>query len=508
GVEHKPAKLPLISTLTGEPESVFGSEYWVRQVRESVRFADAVAAAQVQGVTRFLEIGPDTTLTALAAGSVEGTVVATSHREHDETTALMAAMAALHVDGWSPDWTQLLAQYRPAYIDLPTYPFQRQRYWLHSGVATPEGTGGHPLIASATRVADTGDLLFTSKLSTATHPWLADHAVGGAVIVPGTALVELLIPAGDEAGLGRIDELTLEAPLVLPERMPVELQLAVRAPGGDALDGKRQFTMHSRPDGSGPEAPWTRHATGVLATAGAEEPFELTQWPPKGAEPVQLDGFYDRLADDGLAYGPMFRGLRSAWTLADEAYAEVALPDQALDEAGAYGLHPALFDAALHAIGVSGAASGEPVLPFAWTGVELHAAGASSVRVRVAPAGNGAVSLRIADSDGKPVATVEALHVRPASGLNASAAPASGITDAMFTVGWETTELTQADQAQPELFRVLRAGGEAVGRAPADVRGEVSRVLGVVQSWLAEGAADARLVVLTRGAVALPGEDV
>ncbi|WP_338054361.1 acyltransferase domain-containing protein, partial [Streptomyces spiramenti] len=530
-VEHKPARLPLISTLTGESESVFGAEYWVRQVRESVRFADAVTTAEAQGVTRFLEIGPDTTLTALAQQSASSAVLvvpAARHGKESETAEeqwLCSALALLHAHGASPDWRAFFAGADGSRIDLPTHAFQRKPFWLAESSTSADplsmglGATDHPLLGASIVLADSDGLLLTGRLSAATQPWLADHRVGGSVVFPGTGFVELAIRAGDQVGCGRLQDLTLHTPLVLPERGAVQIQVIV----GTAEEARlRPVSIYSRAEEAVGDAPWIRHATGEVAAVEVREPQPpagADVWPPENAEAVPLDGMYEELATAGLAYGPVFQGLRSAWRLGDEVYAEVGLAEQHGADADRFGLHPALFDAALHAIGVVGPASGDPALPFAWSGVELHAAGASSARVRVAPAGSGAVSLEIADASGAPIATVASLALRSVSPgeLTAARSGAPG-TDALFHIDWAQTTLAQApEMSVGELtdgaagsgsaaVSLLRAGSADTG---ADaVRGEVSRVLGVVQSWLAEGAADARLVVLTRGAVALPGEDV
>ncbi|WP_420824713.1 SDR family NAD(P)-dependent oxidoreductase [Streptomyces spiramenti] len=546
GVEHKPAKLPLISTLTGESESVFGSEYWVRQVRESVRFADAVTAAQVQGVTRFLEIGPDTTLTGLVAGSVEGTVVAASHREHDETTALMAAMAALHVDGWSPDWTQLLAPRTPTHVDLPTYPFQRHAYWLapdRGGDATALGLSvvDHPLVAGSVTDPETGALTLTGRISRRNVRWLADHIVHDQVLMPGTGLVELALVAGAEAELPVLEELTIEAPLTVPEHGDLALRVVVgpARPDGSHAD-RRPVTVHTRDSGEDDSAhAWTRHATGVLATARAgttpDGPADAP-WPPPGAVALPLGDAYTALAGRGYHYGPAFQGLRAVWQDGDVLHAEVALADR--DEAGRYGIHPALLDTALHATLLD--EGGETLLPFSWNGVTLSVTGAAAVRVRIAPAGPGAITLALSDATGRPVLTVDSLAVRPVTpeqlgaGARAHAlhrlewqplpgAPASPALDPTVTSAgpdfrWVLAGpgpeplRARAETCHPDLASfigsltadtpapgtVLLVPQAAPGDLPRAAHTVAERMLTDVKGWLAEGRlAHTRLVVLT-----------
>ena len=255
------------------------------------------------------------------------------------------------------------------------------------------------------RVADADGFLFTGSLSLRTHPWLAEHTVHGQVVVPGTALVELAVRAADETGLTALEELTLQTPLVLPETGAVQVQLWAGAP---EESGRRPLTVHSRPHGAGE---WTLHATGSLAATAATPECELTEWPPPGAEAVSLEGRYDELAAAGLGYGETFQGLQAVWQDGEDTYAEVTLPEGARDQAGRFGLHPALLDAALHALA---AGDGPARLPFAWSDVVLHASGAAELRVKLTPSGTDAVSLQVADGTGAPVAIVS-LVVRPVS---------------------------------------------------------------------------------------------
>ncbi|WP_348983232.1 polyketide synthase dehydratase domain-containing protein, partial [Streptomyces sp. Root1310] len=225
-------------------------------------------------------------------------------------------------------------------------------------------------------------------MSLRTHPWLVDHAVAGTVLLPGTAFVELAIRAGDEAGCGRLDELTLESPLVVPTEGTVSIQVRV---GAEDEAGLRRVSVHSL---TGEGQDWVRHADGVLAPDDTAEVFDLAVWPPADAEPLPLEGFYEGLTESGYGYGPVFQGLRAAWRRGEELFAEVSLPEDVADGASGFGLHPALLDAALH-VGLTDAEqAGRVRLPFVWSGVTLFAQGASSVRVRLLPTGEDSVSVQ------------------------------------------------------------------------------------------------------------------
>jgi short-subunit dehydrogenase/acyl carrier protein len=472
-------------------------------------------------------------------------VIALSRRDRPEPKAAAEALAGLFTAGLDIDWTAYLnAHDNPAApavsaapVDLPTYAFDHQRYWLipsdrNADVSTAGlGPVTHPLLGAVTQLAGTGQLVLTGRLSLTTHPWLADHAVLGTVIVPGAAMIEMVLQAADHTGTGHIDELTLQAPLVLPEAGALQVQVAVGAPLDG--DGSRPVALHSRAADAS-DTPWTLHAEGTVS-AGVTAADGLAQWPPAGAEPVAVDEMYDRLGELGLEYGPLFQGLTAAWKTDDEVYAEVVLPEEARADAGRFGLHPALLDAALHALSlgdfVEGLEPGKPALPFAWQGVALHASGASEVRVRVARARTGSgVRLEVADPSGAPVLNVESLVLRPVSAEQLAAAGSSA-PGVLHGIDWTEVPVVEGGPAEglavwgeglASLAGVARhAGvGELAEAAPAtvltvvdggdpdDVPGGVRRALNTVleriSGFLAEERlAGARLVVVTRGAVAV-----
>ncbi len=409
-------RIPVVSNLTGglaSAEELSSPEYWVRHVREAVRFADGVRTLAEQGVTTFLELGPDGVLSAMAQESApeEAAIVPILRKDRDEELTALTALARVHAHGGATvDWTGFFAGTGARPVELPTYAFQHQWFWpagSQSGAAGDVraaglGSAGHPLLGAAVELAASQGVLFTGRLSVQSHPWLADHAVMGRVLLPGTALLELAIRAGDEVGCDRVEELTLAAPLTLPERGAVQVQVAVGTP--DESD-RRSVGIYSRPADAA-DAPWTQHATGSLAgrSEGAETGFDATVWPPTGAEALDVEGCYERFEEIGFAYGPVFQGLRAAWRRDGEIFAEVSLPESAEGDAAAFGLHPALLDASLHASLLAGDSDGGGGgLPFSWEGVSLHATGASALRVRLAPVGKDAISVAAADTSGQDI---------------------------------------------------------------------------------------------------------
>ncbi|MGW7720803.1 SDR family NAD(P)-dependent oxidoreductase, partial [Streptomyces chartreusis] len=539
-ITYRAPKVAAVSSVTGAPlgeDDWTTPAYWADQIVRPVRFHDAFAAARTQGAGRFLEIGPDPVLTALA-DDVPAAV--TLRRDRPETETLLRAVAELFVRGTTVDWAAVFAGTGARETPLPTYAFQRRRYWLDAPRATVDagdlglGATGHSLLGAAVPVAGSDAVLLTARLSTADRPWLADHVVAGSVILPGTAVLELALAAGDRVGLDRVDELTLHTPLVLPDTSPVQLQLGIEAPG---TDGRRQLYVYGRPETAADDA-WTVHASGVLAASEpADEEGDLRAWPPPGAEAVEMEGLYERLGTAGLSYGPAFRGLEAVWRSGDDWFVQAALPESVAGGADGFGIHPALLDAVLHTLGLWEREDGGALLPFLWSGVELSAVGAGSLRVRISRRGDDTVTLHVADAAGEPIARADALTLRPLS-PGALATTDSAFRDSLFRLDWRPlTETEAAAKGTRGAWTVLGDPGllpdtparvhadlaaltsalDAGEEAPHTVLAPVvtndrsltdvsSAALALVQGWLAEPRlAGSRLMFVTSRAV---GDDV
>ncbi|GAA2525408.1 hypothetical protein GCM10010434_086750 [Winogradskya humida] len=485
GVSFGTPTIPIVSA--GE---ITSPEYWVRHVRDVVRFGDAVAAT---GADVFLEIGPGGVLSALGQESLpDAAFVPVLRTDRSEELAVVSAVGRLHVRGVAVDWAAYFAGLGARRVDLPTYAFQRERYWLDVpasvGDITAAGLGAaeHPLLGATVVLGGTNGALLTGRLSVRTHPWLADHVVHGKVLLPGTAFAELAIRAGDQVGCDVVEELTLEAPLVLPAGGATLLQVWI---GASDDSGRHELTCYTGGDGSDDGRSWVRHATGVLSSGGSGAGVSLSDWPPAGADVVDLDEVDDRLIAAGFEYGQAFQGLRAAWRQGDNVYAEVDLPD-GLGVDG-FGLHPALLDAALHCLAP---AAGQ--MPSAWSGVRLHASGAKALRVRISPAGGDTVSLVVADGTGAPVAEIGSLALQPVPPGLLGVADSD---DALFGVDWLPVPV--GGRAEVSGFSVQECPVTS-GSDPVTAAHEAAHwALATVQSWLMQE--QSRLVMVTRGAVAV-----
>jgi acyl transferase domain-containing protein/acyl carrier protein len=489
GITPRTPSIPFYSTVDSRWLDVpADAEYWYRNLRSTVHFEAGVRALLDNGFRVFVESSPHPVLAPAVADLVDtastpAVLVGSLRRGDGGLHRFLRNAAELSVRGVDVDFGL-----RGQVVDLPTYAFQRDRYWLDlpsgAGDVTAAGIGatGHPLLAAAVPLADADGLVLTGSLTRGAQLWLAGHAVSGTVLLPGTGFVELALRAGEEVGTPVVEDLTIEAPLVLPHRGDVAIQVAVGAPDDR---GRRGVTVHSRPNGAAFDEPWTRHASGLLSSV-AGTPVDLGgAWPPPGATEADLTDLYSALADGGFEYGPAFRGLRRAWRAGETIYAEVALPAEPATlrtDAADYCLHPALLDACLHPLGLG--LLDTAGLPFAFTGTTVHAAGATAVRVSLTRLGPDSVAIAVADMTGAPVATVDGLVVRP---ISEEALRAGHTRDSLFAVDWTPVPAdTTAEAADTKIFEV-----------PAGTPYESAMAaLAATRDWRQAG----RLVFVTRGA--------
>ncbi|MEV0537528.1 type I polyketide synthase [Kitasatospora sp. NPDC050463] len=525
-VTPRSADVPFHSTVTGGPldTTALDAEYWYRNLREQVLLEPVVRGLLDTGTNCLIEIGPHPVLSpglqeSVDAARADAVVLGTLRRDTSGPARLLTSLAEAFAHGLPVRWGAVFDGTGARRVDLPTYPFERERYWVAStGGATDAARFGldtvdHPLLDAAVELADDDGAVFTGRLSLRSHPWLADHEVAGEPLLAGTAFLDLALWAAARTGNGRVAELTIEAPLPVPTDTGVAVRVVVRPAEDPAASS---FTLSARQDG---ERSWTRHAAATLTAAGptgGELPWpagleELTE-----VEDVDLAGAYERLADGGFAYGPAFQGLRRLRRRGEELFAEVDVAD-----AAGFGMHPALLDAALHALELRSLADGGTgLLPFSWSGVRLHRTGATSLRVRLSPAGPGLATTALAayDDNGALVLSADSLVMRPAT-------PARG--DALFRVEWTPSAGAAAPRgrwavlgadhpdlpAYPDLAALAAApvlpdvvvvpcAGADTGDLAEAAHAVTGRMLTLLRDWLADDRlAAVRLVVMTHDAV-------
>ncbi|MDB1090406.1 SDR family NAD(P)-dependent oxidoreductase, partial [Streptomyces sp. ACA25] len=473
-VKPRPSDVTFHSTLTGGPldTTTLDAGYWYRNLRETVRFEPVVRALLDDGRTVFVEVSPHPVLTAAVqetadAVGVSALAVGSLRRDEDGPRRFLTSLAEAAVHGVPVDWAALCPDGRP--VELPTYAFQRSRFWPEGPGAAADATGlgladaGHPLLGAAIALADSGGQVFTGRVAAGTP-------------LPAATPVELALWAGGGRALGGLVE---DAPLTAADGA-VRLQVTV---GAEDSDGACAVGVFSRPEDAADDRPWTRHATGVLVAVAD-------------------------VIGTGVAREQALEGDVSAEVTAEGA--------------GDWGVHPALLDAALSEVRPG-------LVPGAWRGVTLHAVGASRLRVRLSPKGGNSFALYATDVTGAPVLTVDSVELRQPRATESArdrelyrvawtpAALPGATADGIAVLGDlplpgfrdypDVAAVAALDTVPDVLVLPCRPpqSDDVVGAAHRATR----RVLAVLQEWLAEDRlAATRLVVLTHGAVAVGDEDV
>ena len=559
------AKRLFYSTVTGQrvegPE--LDGSYWCRNLREPVRLDLALGQLLGDGHRALVEVSPHPVLAmplSSACAEVEGVVTHSLRRDSGGLTQLRQGLGVLHNSGYEVAWSGLFEGRGWRHVDLPTYAWQRERYWLSSGGVAEVGSAGlesssHAFLGAMTGLAEAGGSLWTGRLSLSEHGWLSDHAVFETVLFPGAGLLDLALWVGSALGCPTVAQLTLLSPLALSLDSGVRLQVVV-----DSSDdgGRRSFAVYSQPEGSsggglGGVDRWTQHASGVLSGASevaAASSTPLSTWPPAGASRVDVSGLYGRLADQGLGYGASFQCLVEAWRdPTGVLYGRSVLPTSLSDAADGYMIHPVLLDSALHLLGLESSSSGSSVrLPFEWSRVSLSATGARELRFRLSLSegseeGHQEAHLLLADPCGSLVASVGGLRLRSASVSQVRSSVPSLDRD-LYRLAWRALgpvvegawdaslhrvvggdgvlssrlgvegveDLSQLSDSGLSLHRVLWDMTGWSGASSSDV---LSRAMGAgreglswLQAWVGDGRwSDTELVWVTRGAVSTGADD-
>ncbi|GAB4585387.1 type I polyketide synthase [Nocardia sp. IFM 10818] len=544
-VRPRPGDITFYSTVTGTPldGTELTADYWFRNLRQPVLFHPTVEALVAGNRTVFIEPSPHPVLIpALSESESAVTALGTLRRDDGGLPRLLTAAATAWTHGIDIGWAGVFPQARP--VPLPTYPFQRTRYWMEgqpTGTANLAAAGqtalNHPLLFARIDQPEGQEMLLTGRISLDAHPWLADHAVSGVLLLPGTAVLEMAVRAGDEVGCDLVEELTLTAPLVVPEHGGIQLRVRV-SPSGD---GRHTISVHARPEDVLEGDEWTLHASGSLSRSGRSgrpAPAASAAQPARDAEPLAMDTVYERFAGRGYSYGPAFQGLRAVWLSGRDVFAELALPEEQHAPAERFTLHPALLDAAAQTVLLAAPPrDGAPsVLPFEWRNFTVHTAGAVAARVHLQMLSRTEARLSITDNAGVPIAEAEALVLRPVD-LAGLTRLGGGRGDALLRIEWSVftpasvvpadivshVEVSDAadlaalaaafDEDDAELPSLVVARldlrpDESAEPSAAIARDEAVRVSELLRHWLAEPLFDElQLVLITRHAVPVLPDD-
>jgi acyl transferase domain-containing protein/thioesterase domain-containing protein/acyl carrier protein len=555
GLRPRSGEVPLYSTVTGGllDTATLDASYWFRNARQPVLLEPVVRDLVEGGHRALLEVSPHPVLgialretAESSTGGAATAVLGTLRRGEGGAERFALSLAEAWASGAEVEWESFFAGSGAAPAALPTYPFQRRRCWLDGAAAATgdvDGAGledpGHPLLAAAIDSPSGGGLQLSGRLSAASAPWLAGHIALGEVVLPTAAHVELALAAARAVGLGGVDELRVEAPLVLPEGETAQLRVEV---GEARADGRRDLAIHSRPrrEAGAEVEPWTRHAGGVLSAQGppagvGDAAFATSSWPPEGAEPLDVELVYDRLGEAGVEHGAAARCLRRAWRNGDDLIAEISLGEGGDGEDGGFGVHPALLDAAAQAaLQLGGDPGAAPSLPVRWRGVRAGSRRATTLRVLIRPADDGQ-RLLACDEAGEPVLAVESLCGEPLQPAQIAAArrqrslyrlewvavgaPPAAPPPRVVVIGETDLPGLEAERHRdlaglldavgagapsPDIVLVepLPGSGEGAELA-AGARAGARAALDLAQAWAAaDGLGGARLTVLTRRAVA------
>ena len=472
-IAHHPARLPIISTVTGELAGgeLLAADYWVAQVRRPVRFAAAVRSALAAGADTFLELGPKPTLLGLvstSAPAAEASLLPALRADRPEPESFLLAVGSWHVQGGDVNWPALFSKPQ-APIPLPTYPFERQTYWRASRPDEPWGRSGTwELSGGGTEVPEQG-VHHVVKVGPRRQPYLKDHVVHGQIAAPGALYVSAMLAAAAErwpdAELD-LEQVEFLAALLLPPDSTVELHLVLTPRSGDT---GMDITVSSRPTA---EAPFSLHARGIVRPAQGAAPRSLS-WEsllrdaPRSVGPEE---FLAGLSAMKVDWGAAWRWTTEAHVGPGAAATRIEAPAASAPRAAP--LHPVLLDNAVttSALGVEPPADGTPRLPFAISRLRWLRAPTGPVRcgarVRTAGAEMIVAELTLWDEAGE-LALIEGFTWRRAPKdvfLRALRREPSAVPDALYRVEWQPVA-APAPAARVEGRWLVISSGAAAERA-------------------------------------------
>jgi len=489
-ISYRAPSIQLVSNLSGAlaDVEVTSPEYWVRHVRQTVRFSEGVEALHAAGAGSFLELGPKVALLPAVAATLSKyspLLLASLRASGSETAAVLEALGRWLSEGGTVQWSGVFPS-GGRRCDLPAYPWQRERYWIESS-SLPQVTRAatdHPLLGA--RIATPRDVAYEALLSVSTLPWLGEYRLGRSLVVPGAALLEVVRAAAESHWVGAVCAVTdtvFSAPLILPERGAQRVQVVLSEEGTRA-------SVYSQLAQSSSDASWTLHATASMSQTQEPKPsrLDVASLCRRIAEPIEIDALYSAFATAGVQYGASYHGLKRLWRGEAEALAEVELRPEL--DVGGYGVHPVLLEAALQSVvGLFANDASGALLPLEVERFVVHLAGASSVwihaRLRESVDADGfRVDLILIDGEGNPVAEVSGMHTRRVDPLVLARDSTSVVPDASYRIAWQAAATIAGEASLAGQWAVISTGDvlhEQSLLADLVLRGARAELVGIPQ---------------------------
>lgn len=462
-------KIAMISNVTGTAitfEEIRKPSYWRTHIRQSVQFQKAMETLRDQGHDVFLEIGPQPTLLSMGQRCIatENKLWLGSLRKgKDDSFQMLESLGTLYVNGIYADWESFHAGTAPTPIPLPTYPFQRQRFWFKEAKKSsqPRREMLHPLLGRKIRSPKLSGTLYETELGIEFPTFLNDHRIFETAIFPGTGYMEMAFAAAVQAFPGQnwsLADVAIREALLLPEEGEKTVQIAV----SPVEAGKAGFEIFSLNE---PDDSWKHHASGsiVLDSQGtASQRINFEQIKATCSTQIDGAGFYQQLAELGVQYGPSFQGLREIWQGEHQAFGKVMLSSADAGESHQYQLHPALLDSCFHLLGVATPSSAEQndkvYVPVGLQALRLYQAGQSAVWAHVSlelpiTKEDGTLkesllgNLKLYSDDGSPVAEITGLQIMQVSRASILPKQQTKFEDWLYQIHWQTSERPAQDNS-------------------------------------------------------------
>lgn len=454
-IRYSAPQLPLISNVTADVlgAGMASADYWVRHVREPVRFAASLQTLHSLGPRCWLELGPSATLTDMARHCVDPAglgLLASLRKGQPARDTVLSALGGLWVHGAMPDWAALYPRLQRD-LRLPAYPFARRSFWPAASQLQAPRNGlrglsalNQPLLARRFRNAAQGDTLFETVYSLQSMPFLDDHRVFGKLVVSGASQLSMVLSAAALTdGIGAacsLSEVLFPAALVVPEEGEQAVQLVIGAPGPDGSASFRLVGVSQE------GAPVQLHARGRIAAvaAAAGEPADLRAVWERCGETIDVQSVYALQRERHIVVGPDYQWLRALRRGQGEVIASLGAPASLAPRLGDYSLHPGLIDSCFGALVMAQPMQvAESFIPFGVEALHFHAPGPQGpllahAVVRHHDARRLVGDIHLYTEDGRPVATLIGLEGRSASQSALLATGAEPLAaPALYQLDWQ-----------------------------------------------------------------------